>query len=218
MVLRPQHDARRRRKAARQAGAVGHRMEHLKLRQVQRMVGIVGTGEVADQHLGARLDDDRRHDLPFLLLDAEAVHPRVELHAEGMAGKRFEMPGDLVEAVEHRRQVEVTDQRRVALHMPRQDVDLRPRPQRAAHLLALFGGGDEEAPRPRPRQRPRHPLHPQPVGIRLHHGRGLHLGAGKPVKRAPVGGDRVQIDGEDRGSHGRPFSASGPHGSRGRFP
>ena len=124
------------------------------------------------------------------------------------------MPGDLLETVQHRRQIEIMDHIGVAGHMARQDVDLRPRPQGLPHGSALFGGGDKEPPRPRPRQGPRHPRSPQPVGIGLDHRSGLHPRSGGFVQRAPVGGNGIEINGQMCCRHEGVLTGAGV-GSRG---
>ncbi len=89
----------------------------------------------------------------------EPVHAGVELDAEGMTGQRFEMARDLVDRVQHRREVEIVDHLGVARHVARQHGrsaaparapgavrrPLRPRPRRTA------------APRPGPARGPRAP-------------------------------------------------------------
>ena len=90
----------------------------------------------------------------------------------------------------------------IASHMAREHVDLRPRSQCLAQFGGFFGHGHKKAPRARPRQRPPDTRGSQSVGARLDHGGGFDGGARCRVKRAPVGGQGVQINGQRCGCHG----------------
>ena len=89
MVGRPEQRAARRRERARGRRALGHRAEGRELDAVHRVAGLVGAGEVADDHRRAGGQDPVAQGGPVGRLQAEAVHPGVELDAEGVARQRL---------------------------------------------------------------------------------------------------------------------------------
>ena len=169
------------------------------------MIGFIGAGQMRHQQFGACLQHEGGDCLPFGFFHAKPVHAGIKLHAKGMAGQRFQMPGDLLDRVQHRRQVKIVDHVGITRHMPRQDADLRPRPKRLTQGRAFFGHGDEKAPRTGMGQRARHPCDTKAIGISLDHGGRLHARGRGAVKRAPVGDDCVKIDGQMSCGHGQGF-------------
>ena len=201
MIARAAKDAAGCRQAARQAGAIGHGVEGGQLSFIRRVVGNVAAGKVAHQQGGFGGQKDRRDGLPVGGLHAKAVHAGIQLHPERVAGQRFQMPGDLFQAAEHRGQIIVADHFRRSGQMPRQDRDLWTRTKDFAQRHAFGRMGHEKPPRPGPRQRKTHLGRAQSVGIGLDHASGLDARRGQPIQRAPVLGNGVKVNIQGRGSH-----------------
>ena len=202
MILGAEQDAAGGGKAARDARAIGHAMELRQLGRVHRMVGFIGAGEVGHQEIGARLQHDGGDGAPFGVFQTQTVHAGVELDAERVAGKGFEMAGDLLHRVEHRGEVEVVDHLGIASHMAAENADLRAGAEDLAQSCAFFGNGGEEAPRACAGQRRGDAVDPEAIGIGLDDGGGLRAGGGEAVQRAPIGGDGVEVEGEGCCGHG----------------
>ena len=92
-------------------------MKARKLGFVQRMIRLIGAGQMRHQQLGACVQQIGGHGLPFHLVHAQPVHAGVQLHAKGMAGQRFQMARHLIQAVEHWCQVKIGDHVGVARHV-----------------------------------------------------------------------------------------------------
>ena len=114
------------------------------------------------------------------------------------------MPGELVNRIEHRCQIKILHHFGVAGQMARQNADLRPRPQRLAQHGAFLGDGHKKPARPGGGKRPADAVRAQAIGIGLYDGCSLRGSVRQPVKRAPVGGDGVKVDGKGRGCHVEP--------------
>ncbi len=81
---------------------------------------------------------------------------------------------------------------------PVQQVNLRLRRQEAARRNPFAEMGDEESSRAGAPEGRRGPVEADPVGVRLDH-RGASAGSGELRKRAPVVGERGEIDGQKTG-------------------
>ena len=79
-----------------------------------------------------------------------------------------------------------------------QHIDLRLRRQQAAGRNTLAEVGDEEGARAGGPQRRRRPIEADPIGVRLDH-RGASAGRRQAGERAPVVGERGEIDGQTAG-------------------
>ncbi|MPL73095.1 hypothetical protein SDC9_18888 [bioreactor metagenome] len=220
VVVAAKEDAAGGRERTRHVHPCGHLAEGVELIAVHLMRGFVRAGEVAHDQLRMRAEHDRRHGLPFGGLEAEPVHPGVELDAEGGARQRLEMPRHLVERIQHRRQAEVTDHLGVARHVAGEDEDLGAFAQGLAHRGAFLGAGDEELAASRPRQHPRDARGAEAIAVCLDHGARLGRRARERVHRAPVRKDGIEVDAKGCGSHGgflEPWAAK-VKGNRTRIP
>ena len=107
----------------------------------------------------------------------------------------------LIERVQHRRQVAVADQGGIARHVAGQDINLGPLAKRGAGVGTLIRRGDKEAPCAGLSQALHDRAEAEAVGISLDHACGLHPRSRGTVKCAPVGGNGVEVDGEDGAGH-----------------
>ena len=92
----------------------------------------------------------------------------------------------------------------VAGHVAREDEDVGAGAERGADGRAFLGHRHEEGAGAGAGERAGHAGGAEAVGVGLHDGAGFGALAGGGVERAPVGHDRVEIDGECRRSHGLP--------------
>ena len=133
--------------------------------------------------------------------------------AQGRPGQRVGEGRHLRGAVEAGHEVVVADEGGVAGHQAGEDVDRRAGAERRAQRRALLGERDEEAAGAGAGERGADHGGAEAVGVGLDHGGGLDRGRRERVERAPVGGDRVEVDGEAGAGHGGLLACadSGPH-------
>ncbi|OIQ63911.1 hypothetical protein GALL_545420 [mine drainage metagenome] len=209
VILMPQQDAAGRGERARDAGAIGQRVERRKLLRVHRIAGLIRAGKMAHQQFGSGGEDVFSDGGPLIRLHPEAIHPGIQLDAERVAGQRFEVARDLIDRVQHRRQVKVVDHIGVAGLVPREDADLRAGAKRLTHDGALFGNRDEEATRTGLGQRFGNAVGAKAIGIGFYHGSGLGAGVTHTIQRPPVSGDGVEVNGKGRCAHGPVLTGPG---------
>ncbi len=111
-----------------------------------------------------------------------------------MQGQRIQMAGDLRWTVEQRDQVRLLQHGSIASHVSREDIDIRARPQDRPQRRTFGRKRYEKAAYTGIGKRRGHAVQAQAIGVRLDRRAGFDGHGAERVERAPVFGDRLQID------------------------
>ena len=201
----PKQNARRIGEAGRRLGQLGAQsVEQPPLRVVLAMARVVGAGEMAHHqseregrpHIGGLLHGvDLRH------REAEPVHAAVDMDGAGklLADARAIIGPfpDFFGAIQDGPQIEELESLRGAGQVAAEHVD-DGLGQKCPQALRLGDGRHEEGPAARAPKRGRCLCHAEAVGVGLDHGGALGR-RGQRAQAPVIGGERVEVDGEDGG-------------------
>ena len=206
MVVVAQKDPGRRRQARRHAAQTGsRRREPRVLVAVQRVIRLVGAGEMAQQPMPA--DHPGSAEIvgepgELARRQAESGHPGVDMqHRRQRPAPRRDLPplGDLAGVVQHRDQSGLGEFLRRTRHRAIQNGNFVLLGQGLAQGQRLVEGRDEKPPAPGRGQRTRNDRGAEPVAIGLDHRRATGR-SDLPRQIAPVRDDPRDIDFEHSGS------------------